>query len=426
MKNIGEHQVNVLTPQPEETTAQVERVLASAPFQSADLTRKLLLFLAGWSNTHPDQPVKEIEVAVSVFDRSLDQFDPKLDSTVRVHIGRLRAKLLDYYANYGSEDPVVLQIPKGAYYLVSAYRNGLAHGPAHEPELATVAPSVPVLSARPWGRYSGWLFAVGGLIAGVLLMAAWTRIQQPGPGRAMRQFWSAFTDEQVPVLLAFSNPRLAGYLAQEGLHYYQDGVDSQTPGMLNLTYAGAGDVPATHALTQLFDRMGRSFQVRSGALLRWEEASDCNVIFVGRPEQNPALQEIPRLREFYFKFAVGIVNAHPRPGEPAKFSVGGRPYQHDYAVIARVPGAQQGRHSLILAGTVTYGTQAAAMFITHEPDVRSLLDRLEVKPGEPMPDFEALIEVQIRNEIPVWWKLVAARRRAGGNTSWEKPAPDER
>ena len=42
-------------------------------------------------------------------------FDPQLDSMVRVQAGRLRVKLAEYYGSDGAEDPVVVELPKGTY-----------------------------------------------------------------------------------------------------------------------------------------------------------------------------------------------------------------------------------------------------------------------------------------------------------------------
>ena len=42
------------------------------------------------------ESLKEYSIGVDVFERSPD-FDPKLDSIVRVQAGRLRLKLTEYY-----------------------------------------------------------------------------------------------------------------------------------------------------------------------------------------------------------------------------------------------------------------------------------------------------------------------------------------
>lgn len=61
---------------------------------------------------HPGETVKEYVLGIDVFDRKPD-FDPKVDSVVRVQAGRLRQKLAKYYSDSG--DPVRIEIPRGAY-----------------------------------------------------------------------------------------------------------------------------------------------------------------------------------------------------------------------------------------------------------------------------------------------------------------------
>src|SRR5271163_305655 len=54
--------------------------------------------------TAPGIPIKEYQIATEVLGRSTD-FDPQLDSMVRVQAGRLRVKLTEYYGTDGAGDP---------------------------------------------------------------------------------------------------------------------------------------------------------------------------------------------------------------------------------------------------------------------------------------------------------------------------------
>src|SRR5262245_27366814 len=58
--------------------------------------------------------VKEYVIGVEVFQRD-QQYDPRLDSIVRVEAKRLRTKLDEYYAGPGSNDAVIIRIPRGSY-----------------------------------------------------------------------------------------------------------------------------------------------------------------------------------------------------------------------------------------------------------------------------------------------------------------------
>ena len=53
-------------------------------------------------------------IAVEVFGRDAG-YDPKIDGIVRTEAMRLRTRVDKYYANEGSLDPVVIELPKGGY-----------------------------------------------------------------------------------------------------------------------------------------------------------------------------------------------------------------------------------------------------------------------------------------------------------------------
>ena len=54
-------------------------------------------------------------IAADVFGRDLRDFEPRADSIVRTTAAHLRESLLAYYAGPGHGDPVMIEIPRGAY-----------------------------------------------------------------------------------------------------------------------------------------------------------------------------------------------------------------------------------------------------------------------------------------------------------------------
>jgi L-aspartate-alpha-decarboxylase len=58
--------------------------------------------------------INEYSIGVEVYDRPT-AFDPRIDSTVRVEAGRLRAKLREYYEAEGRDSAIRIQLPKGSY-----------------------------------------------------------------------------------------------------------------------------------------------------------------------------------------------------------------------------------------------------------------------------------------------------------------------
>ena len=93
---------------------QLDRVLQSSVLHGSETLRKLLRYLVEQRLHHPGVVVKEPQIARELLGKGLS-FDPQLDPTVRVQVGRLRTKLVEYYATEGTSDEIVIEIPKGAY-----------------------------------------------------------------------------------------------------------------------------------------------------------------------------------------------------------------------------------------------------------------------------------------------------------------------
>ena len=47
-----------------------------------------------------------------------DSYDPRQESTVRMHVARLRQKLSEYYRTEGLEDAILVDLPKGGFKVI--------------------------------------------------------------------------------------------------------------------------------------------------------------------------------------------------------------------------------------------------------------------------------------------------------------------
>src|SRR5467141_1676622 len=101
---------------------QIEKLLSSHALHGSESLCKLLRYLATHSLEHPGASPKEYQIATEVFGRQQD-FDPHVDSMVRVQAGRLRTKLAEYYATEGVEDQTLVEMPKGTYALTFHQRS---------------------------------------------------------------------------------------------------------------------------------------------------------------------------------------------------------------------------------------------------------------------------------------------------------------
>ncbi len=101
-------------PAPEAVRAQLERMLASPVFAGSARQLRFLRYIVEERLAGREERLKGYTIGIEVFDRAPD-FDPALDSIVRVEAGRLRAKLREYYEEHGRLDPVRIELPKGSY-----------------------------------------------------------------------------------------------------------------------------------------------------------------------------------------------------------------------------------------------------------------------------------------------------------------------
>src|ERR1700687_2946141 len=98
----------------EATHAQIQRILQSKAFRTSEIHRTLLSYLAEKSVSGTADGLKEYTVGLDVFAKP-DSYDPRQESTVRMHVARLRQKLGEYYRTEGVDDPVLVDLPKGGF-----------------------------------------------------------------------------------------------------------------------------------------------------------------------------------------------------------------------------------------------------------------------------------------------------------------------
>ena len=115
MPKSGRAPSEARTPQKHEDL--IQKVIESDTFRPAPVMRALLLYL--WE--HQGQSISEYAIATDALGRAPD-FDPKLDSTVRVQVARLRTKLKEFYETAGDAFPLRLTLPLGSHELHCVYQ----------------------------------------------------------------------------------------------------------------------------------------------------------------------------------------------------------------------------------------------------------------------------------------------------------------
>jgi hypothetical protein len=415
----------------EQNLGQIDRLTSSHVLHGSESLCKLLRYLARHVLDHPGTSIKEYQIATEVFGRSAD-FDPQLDSMVRVQAGRLRVKLSEYYSGDGAEDPIIVELPKGTYVLAFHYRT--ARSTVGVGGVVGVAHSATV--AEPAAPRRNWIIAIASLtfllaVAAVVILSLVSNRNSAQAGishdvdadataaqpAAMRVFWNGFVSGQGEPWVIFSNAKFVGR-PDSGLRYYDTGKDQKNITIFD-QYTGVGEVLAIHALDHLFDSFHRQIRVKRGSLFSLDDAKNNNLIFVGSPLENLTLLEVPGTEQFVFhrvpsgprKGDPEIINVHPQSGEPKELlgTPGADPLTEDYAVVALVKGLEPNQSVLILAGETTIGTQAAVEYVCNKNSVEQLLLRLSVSQTGQLKPFEAVLRVKVTRGVPVATELVALR-----------------
>jgi eukaryotic-like serine/threonine-protein kinase len=150
-------------PDPEAMRLLVDRIAASKLFAHAPQRVQFLRFTVEETICGRGAALKEYCIGVQAFGRSAD-FDPKIDTSVRVQAGRVRAKLKEYFESEGASEPIVIDYPLGSY-IPDFHLRDNAPGPTLAPSRASrrvwlsigIGSAVLVLAlgvraARTWGE----------------------------------------------------------------------------------------------------------------------------------------------------------------------------------------------------------------------------------------------------------------------------------
>jgi hypothetical protein len=439
----------------QEKLEQLSKILQSHTFQGSESLKIFLKYIVNAALQNQSTDLKEYTIANDVFGNT--NYDPRIDSTVRVQAGRLRVKLQEYYETEGVEDRWVIELPKGHY--VPAFRIGVdrqAHlpieppGPRVQPYPGTELRPLPSLtvSERTPSPNLNWLVLLLGLAAlGAILMAfsyrsESLRLQASLPRVSMAQsdfqtlsgLWGHLLRSSRPILVVYSNT-LFGRGSNDRLNYLTPLEPSDAPPDsssadraaarataigANLEvidhYTGIGEVMAVASLSRMFTQVNQAFRVKRSLLLAWDDVKTENIVILGSPHENYFLRKLPQRQNFVFEFdpprhAISIVNQRPLPGEAKSYSPKiERPRSgglqtvsvvEDYALVSLLRGLGENNRLLILAGTTTFATHAAAEYVSNPVSVAEFLERLKGNSGAVPQSFEAVLKVVVNDGVPV-------------------------
>lgn len=131
----------------------MSQILNDPLFRKSKILSNFLYYIVHETLKGNEHFLKEYVIATEVLKKKTD-FNPQLDAIVRIHAGRLRTNLEEYYKNAGKNDPIIISMPKG-HYIPIFERNSA------KPELPKVVQeyteakieSNPVIAVLPFKKY---------------------------------------------------------------------------------------------------------------------------------------------------------------------------------------------------------------------------------------------------------------------------------
>lgn len=399
---------------------ELGRVMASETFRNSESLRRLLAYLADAYEAGTARDLKEYAIGRDVLGKPAD-YDPRVDASVRVQIGRLRQRLEQYYQTEGAGSTLQIHLPKGHFELVAQQR------PATEVKQATGGRSVRI-----------WKWAAIGLGATTLVMLAlslyWWRQAARSQGALaawpseMREFWGPFVEGRRPLMVVLGTPLFVRFHS----HYFRNPwanewpqVEQQVPlaELAKLLKSPTAPSP-THRWTPLGEavaafRLGtmlapvkQDLVLKRSTVLAWEDVRSNNLVFLGPPKFNRQLRDLP-LRENFIIADGGVTNLDPRLGELRIYRKPSPPdadeIPEDYAVITRVRSVEGWGDILVLASTSTEGTWAAAEFVTSPAYLRQMRQWLgrdvEVGTGS----YQVVLRCRFKAQVPIHTEYVTHR-----------------
>jgi hypothetical protein len=426
----------------DERWALVERVAASEQFSRSVRLRDFLLYVGHQSLKEGCPEIHEQEIGARVFGRPAS-YDRGSDNIVRVNATELRKRIDAYFKSAGAGESLILQIPRGGYRMVF-------HRRAAEP--GETAAQVPVPAAAETASPAETRLSRGSEIWRVLRRLAWPtvalafaivcvilyldnrtmqRALRPWDNQpALADFWSGFLDahRQTDLVLPDDSasvmeditgrPLTLGDYMSRGFNQQIQSSDMSadrkqdvyqvlnhnlvTFGAVRAAQALAGEIPATYPHYLTLARYFTADQVKRD-----------NVIFIGGKKAIPwddlFDDELNFVTDYDYPRGAQIVrNRKPRPGEQAVYTV---PLRSDsligYAVVASLPNPSQSGKVIILAGTDSDATGAAAAFLGSEQQMEKLRNTFH---ADRFPYFEVLLKTSRLSGTFFDSEVVAYRR----------------
>ena len=405
--------------------AQVERLVNSKTFETSEVHKRLLQYLAEKSISGEAGRLKEYTIGLDAFGKP-SSYDPKHDSIVRLQTGRLRQKLMAYYQTEAAADEILVSLPKGAF--------KLTFDTMPPPDLLAPPPVSP--------RARRWLIPVAFGVLVVLVIALsvyavrahkYSAVVADRWSPELETLWQPFLQSDRPLLICLGTPLFVRFLEfgffrdpkandmaeiekSDRVSAFRSAFRDKSPTPV-YPFIGAGEASAAVIVSQLLSSRKRSVLLTRSNILSWQQIVENDVVFVGPPKFNPQLQSAALNQDIVVE-PNGIRNRKPQAGEPVfledKIIAGRQSEGETHALISLTPGPTGIGELMVIAGNASPDSFAAAEWLTQPWHATELCQRLRTASGGIARYYQVVLKVEFKQGIPVKTSYVFHHVLPGG------------
>jgi hypothetical protein len=414
-------------PDNEACWALLERVAASAQLKRSVRLQELLFYIGKRYLKDGCGRVHEQEIGAQVFKRP-DSYDTSFDNIVRTNVSDLRKRIEAYFQSEGAQEPLIVEIPRGAYTPVFRFRTAEAVPPS---ELAAEKRSFnqdatqPTACPLPAPRRVWMSAALVGTSALSIAFAIgcfvlWNQLStirqslfawQSKP--AVSQLWDEIfnANPDTDIVISDTGIGMVQALTQKTFplneylnHGYVEQIQSEnlSPDMraaVNRIMVWNLASPDEFALSRrllALDPMGKKLHLYNARNYMPDLIKRDNVILIGARKSNPWDELFDGQLNFITEFdSPRVINLAPAPGEqpiyPNTESV-------SYCVVAYMPKPDHTGVVLLIEGTDAEATEAAGDFLLSEDQLSSFKRLLH---ASKLPYFQVLLKVSSVRGTPL-------------------------
>lgn len=411
-------------------------ILQSQPFRTSRQCQNLLSYIVDHSLNNDDASLRERILGIEVFSRPAD-YDTSEDPVVRMRAADVRKRLAQFYQGNDYDPSIVFIELKPGSYRATFHReqdtksaNRVKVIPESTTPIELNQTSVtPVTDAMIVGAHqparptsSHVKTVVFRLLLVLLLSAIGWRIWLAHSITPQQRFWAPLIHSNQPILL-YLGANVAYRFTPEYMNRYQQEhglkengpeffVDLPKGGVIPTddlvpikdTFVSVADLAASVKIVSLLKDWHKPFNLRSAADLSMSDIRNTPAILIGGFNNSWTLETTKDL-PYTFRDGIRIEKKGDLAHSWAIAYKQGDSSTEDFALISRLMTSNTGGPVLSIGGIGSFGTQAAAEFVSDPQKMNALLK--SAPPDWENKNMQAVLRIKVVGYEPVAVDVVA-------------------